>query len=81
MLPHYAFGVKGVAGGRYGNFALLMIMLYNCSIMTEIEELIKEASAAFKAWKKPSLERPERHPIKSWQEVMDSRVAPAISRR
>jgi hypothetical protein len=44
--------------------------------MTEIEELIKQAEAAKKAWKKPSLERPERHPIKSWQEVMDERVYP-----
>jgi len=48
--------------------------------MTEILELIKEASAALKAWKHPSREQPERHPIKSWQEVMDSRVAPASSR-
>jgi len=48
--------------------------------MTEILELIKEAEAALKAWKKPSNERPERHPIKPWQEVLESRVAPASSR-
>jgi hypothetical protein len=35
-------------------------------IMTEVEELIKEAEAALKAWKRPSMERPERYPIKSW---------------
>jgi hypothetical protein len=58
-----------------------MIMLYNGSVMTEIEELIKEAEAALKAWRKPSNERPERHPIKSWQEVLESRVAPPGSKR
>lgn len=42
--------------------------------MTEIDELIKQAEAALKAWKKPSNEPMERHPIKSWQDVMDNRV-------
>jgi hypothetical protein len=54
-------------------------MMYNKMAMTEIDELIKEAEAAKKAWKKPSNERPERHPIKSWQEVLDSRMGPPLS--
>jgi len=49
-------------------------MLYNGRAVTEIEELISAAEAALKAWKKPSNEPTERHPIKSWQEVMDDRV-------
>lgn len=44
--------------------------------MTEMEDLIKEIETAKKAWKKPSLEKPRRQRIKSWQEVLDSRVAP-----
>ena len=47
--------------------------------MTEIDELIKQAEAALKAWKKPSNEPLGRQPIKSWQEVMDNRLGPSIS--
>jgi len=39
---------------------------------TEIEELIEQAEAQKKKWKKPGLERPPS--FKQWQQIMDDRL-------
>ncbi|KKL62074.1 hypothetical protein LCGC14_2188840 [marine sediment metagenome] len=44
--------------------------------MTEIEELIKQAEAQKKKWRKPKQE--ERLTKRSWQEILDGKSSPHL---
>jgi len=47
--------------------------------MTEIEELIKQARAVLKRWRPPRPDEGERHPARSWREILENREGPRIT--
>lgn len=48
----------------------------NDTVMTEIEDLIRQAQETLKKWRKPNPDDVKRPRARSWREVLENRQAP-----